>query len=48
MTMTKAMLIDEIEKTNLVIDFDRKYLMRKDKAYLERLYNHCQKVVNKK
>ena len=43
MAMTKKILVDEIEKTGMVIDFDRKYLMRKDKAYLERLYNHCKK-----
>lgn len=45
MKMTKTMLINEIEKTNMVVDFDRKYLMRKDKKYLEWLYNHCQRCV---
>jgi Fe-S cluster biosynthesis and repair protein YggX len=45
MKMTKTMLINEIEKTNMVINFDRKYLMRKDKKYLEWLYNHCQRCV---
>lgn len=44
MKMTKSALIDAIEKSGLVIDFDRKYLMRKDKSYLVRLYNHCQTV----
>ena len=44
MKMTKSALIDAIEKSGLVIDFDRKHLMRKDKSYLVRLYNHCQTV----
>ena len=42
MKMTKIALIDAIEKSGLVVDFDRNYLMRKDKNYLVRLYNHCQ------
>ena len=44
MKMTKSALIDAIEKSGLIADFDRKYLMRKDKSYLIRLYNHCQTV----
>lgn len=36
-TMTKAQMITAIEMTGKVIDFDRNYLMRKNKAYLERL-----------
>lgn len=44
MKMTKTALIDAIEKSGLVIDFNRNYLMRKDKSYLVRLYNHCQTV----
>lgn len=35
--MTKAQMITAIEMTGKVIDFDRNYLMRKNKAYLERL-----------
>lgn len=44
MKMTKSALVDAIEKSGLVADFDRKCLMRKDKSYLVRLYNHCQTV----
>ena len=40
--------IDEIEKTNMVINFDRKYLERKDYKYLEWLYNHCLRCVTMK
>lgn len=43
MKMTKAMMIDEIEKSGKVVDFDRKYLMKKDKQYLENLYSKCVK-----
>ena len=45
MKMTKKMLIDEIEKTDMVVDFDRNYLMKKDRKYLEWLYNRCQACV---
>ena len=41
MKLTKKMMVDEIEKSGLVIDFDRKYLLRKSKDYLYRLYLHC-------
>lgn len=44
MKMTKTALVDAIEKSGLVADFDRKYLMRKSKSYLVNLYNHCQTV----
>ena len=47
MKMTKAMMIDVIEKSGMVVNFDRKYLMKKDKQYLERLYNHCVKFIEK-
>lgn len=46
--MTKKAMIDYIETTNLVLDFDRKYLMRQPKLYIERLYNHCKKVIENK
>jgi hypothetical protein len=36
--MTKGKMLDFIEKTGLVIDFDRKYLMRRSKSYIEGLY----------
>ena len=37
--MTKEKMIDFIEKTGMVIDFDRKYLMRKSKSYIQGLYD---------
>ena len=37
--MTKKQMIDYIESTNFVVDFDRKYLMRKSKDYLQGLYD---------
>ena len=42
--MTKKEMVDYIEESGLVINFDRKYLMRKLKSDLERLYMHCKKV----
>lgn len=42
--MTKKDLLDYIEKTGLVVDFDRKYLMTKSRPYLMNLYMHCKKV----
>ena len=41
MKMTKAMMIDYIEKSGCVVNFDRAYLQRKDKEYITRLYNHA-------
>ena len=38
-TMTKKQMIDYIESANFVVDFDRKYLMRKSKDYLQGLYH---------
>lgn len=37
--MTKKQMIDYIESANFVVDFDRKYLMRKSKDYLHGLYD---------
>ena len=37
--MTKGKMLDFIEKTGMVIDFDRKYLMRRDKDYIKGLYD---------
>lgn len=37
--MTKEKMLDFIEKTGMVVDFDRKYLMRKSKESIERLYD---------
>lgn len=36
--MTKKEMIDFIESTGMVIDFDRNYLMRRDKKHIQRLY----------
>ena len=41
MKLTKKTMVDAIEKSGLVVDFDRKYLLRKSKDYLYRLYLHC-------
>ena len=41
--MTKAEMVNFIEKTGLVVNFDRNYLMRKLKSDLTRLYEHCKK-----
>ena len=37
--MTKEKMLNFIEKTGMVVDFDRKYLMRKSKKYIESLYD---------
>ena len=37
--MTKTKMLDFIEKSGVVIDFDRKYLMRKSKDYIQGLYD---------
>ena len=37
--MTKKEMIDYIEKTGRVVDFDRNYLMRKLRKEIEELYN---------
>ena len=36
--MTKTEMLNFIETTGMVIDFDRKYLMRKSKKYITDLY----------
>lgn len=37
--MTKERMLDFIEQTGMVIDFDRKYLMRHSKSYIIGLYD---------
>ena len=37
--MTKEKMLNFVEKTGMVVDFDRKYLMRKSKSYLQGLYD---------
>ena len=39
MCLTKIKMLDFIEKSNMIIDFDRNYLMRKSKDYIQKLYN---------
>ena len=46
--MTKTEMLNFIETTGMVIDFDRKYLMRKSKAYIENLYNLAISYANRK
>ena len=41
MKLTKTEMLDFIESTGVVIDFDRKYLMRRGKDYIEHLYQHA-------
>lgn len=37
--MTKTKMLDFIESTGMIINFDRKYLMRRSKDYIEGLYD---------
>ena len=37
--MTKGKMLDFIEKTGMVVNFDRKYLMRQSKTYIIGLYD---------
>ena len=46
--MTKAEMIDFIETTGMIIDFDRNFLMRKLKKDIIRYYNMSIEYMNKK
>ena len=46
--MTKKEMLDFIETTGMIIDFDRNYLMHKDKKYIQRLYELALKFREKK
>ena len=46
--MTKTAMINYIEETGCVVDFDRKYLMRKSREYIVRLYEHAKAYAAKK
>ena len=46
--MTKATMINYIETTNMIINFNRNYLMSKSKAEIERLYNMAIEVAERK
>lgn len=37
--MTKAQMIEVIEKSNMVVNFSKSYFMRRDKEYVTRFYN---------
>ena len=37
--MTKTEMLNFIETTGMVINFDRKYLMRRSKDYISHLYD---------
>lgn len=39
--MTKTEMLDFIERTRMIIDFDRNYLMRKTKDRIIDLYNRA-------
>lgn len=41
MALTKAQMLDYIESTGMVIDFDRKYLIGKTRAYIAELYSRA-------
>lgn len=43
--MTKKEMLNFIKTTNLVVDFDYNYLMKRTKKQIEELYNHCKKVI---
>lgn len=45
--MTKKEMLDFIEKTGMVVNFDYNYLMRHSKAYVESLYNQAVKFSKK-
>jgi hypothetical protein len=46
--MTKTEMVNFIESTGMVIDFDRKWLMRKTKQYIENLYRQAVEYSGKK
>lgn len=41
MALTKAQMLDYIESTGMVIDFDRNYLLRRTRAYITELYSRA-------
>ena len=45
--MTKEKMLNFIETTGMVIDFDRKYLMKKSKAYIQGLYDAAVRLATK-
>lgn len=45
--MTKTEMLDFIEKSGMVLDFDRNYLMHRSKDYIIHLYEMAIKFVKK-
>lgn len=45
--MTKRQIVDKLEQSNKIIDFDRKFLMKKSKDRLINLYNNIYHIVPK-
>ena len=46
--LTKSTMLDYIEKTGMIINFDRNYLMRtRDKATITRYYEDAKKFAEK-
>lgn len=41
MALTKAQMLDYIESTGMVIDFDRNYLLRRTRTYIVELYSRA-------
>ena len=41
MALTKAQMLDYIESTGMVIDFDRNYLLRRTRTYIAELYSRA-------
>ena len=46
--MTKTEMLNFIETTGMIVNFDRKYLMRKNKDYIKGLYDGAVVYANKK
>lgn len=46
-TMTKKEMLNYIESTDMIINFDYKYLMRRDKDHITYLYNRAKEYVKK-
>ena len=45
--MTKRQIVDKLEQSNKIIDFDKKFMMRKSKDQLLRFYNSIYNIVPK-
>ena len=45
--MTKKEMLNYIESTDMIINFDYKYLMRRDKDHITYLYNRAKEYAKK-